>query len=312
MILALNLNCSLDKIYTVAALPHGGVARALSTENTAGGKGLHVANVCSRLGEEYLVTGFLGGHIGAMIMEILSKKGIHQDFVTIQGETRSCINIGTPDGRQTEVLEAGPVVSPVEMEAFRTKYRMLLSSVNVVVGSGSLPQGVPHTFYAELISLARKAGKHFLLDTSGTTLMDSLPAQPFFIKPNRDEIEMLTGHKISTPEDAVRELRSFMENGVAFPVISLGADGSVAGWKGRVYRIRLPRLNVINAVGSGDSFVAGIAIGLCRGYDVEEMLRFASACGAANVLEKESGMVSPQNGERIFAQTCVEVLESIA
>lgn len=308
MILALNLNCSLDKIYTVLELVHGGVVRAATTSNTAGGKGLHVANVCRLLGEEYLATGFLGGHTGAMIADILSERGIRQDFVQIRGETRACINIGTPDGRQTEVLEAGPMVSPVEAEAFRTKYRALLPAADVVVGAGSLPQGLPRTFYAELIALARAAGKRFLLDTSGATLAESLAAKPFFIKPNRDEIEALSGRRISSPEDAAREARSFMERGIELPVVSLGADGSVAGWQGRMYRVRLPHLTVVNAVGSGDSFVAGIAVGLRRGYGIEELLRFASACGAANVLEAESGAVDPKKVEEIFAQVRVEEL----
>ena len=306
MILALNLNCSLDKIYTVPELVRGGVVRAATTSNTAGGKGLHVANVCSLLGEEYLATGFLGGHTGAMIADILREKGIRQDFVKIRGETRACINIGTPDGLQTEVLEAGPAISPVEAEEFRIKYRTLLPSADVVVGSGSLPQGLPRTFYGELIALARAAGKRFLLDTSGATLAESLAEKPFFIKPNRDEIEALTGGRISSPEDAVREARSFMDSGIELPIVSLGADGSVAGWQGRMYRVRLPHLTVINAVGSGDSFVAGIAVGLRRGYEIEELLRFASACGAANVLEAESGAVAPKKVEEIFAQVRVE------
>lgn len=306
MILALNLNCSLDKIYTVPALPHGGVVRALRTSNTAGGKGLHVANICSILGEDYTATGFLGGHTGAMIADILREKGIRQDFVKIAGETRACINIGTPDGMQTEVLEAGPAVSPAEADAFRSKYRALLPQADVVVGSGSLPQGLPQSFYGELIALARTAGKRFLLDTSGGTLAESLAAQPFLIKPNRDEIEALTGRRIHTPEEAAREVRAFMERGIALPIVSLGAAGSVAGWQGHIYRVQPPQLHAVNAVGSGDAFVAGIAVGLRRGYGIEELLRFASACGAANVLEAESGVVDPNKVREIFAQVRAE------
>ena len=137
---------------------------------------------------------------------------------------------------------------------------------------------------AELIALARVAGKRFLLDTSGAAFAESLAAKPFFIKPNCDKIEALNGRRISSAEDAAREARSFMEQGIELPVVSLGADGSVAGWQGRMYRVRLSHLIVVNTVGSGDSFVAGVAVGLRRGYDIEELLRFASACGAAEFI----------------------------
>ena len=63
MILTLNLNASLNK-YTVDKLEYGGVVRAKIIQNIAGGKGLHVANICKELNENYLATGFLGGKIG--------------------------------------------------------------------------------------------------------------------------------------------------------------------------------------------------------------------------------------------------------
>ena len=45
MILVLNLNASVDRRYMLDTFEKGEVMRARSVENTAGGKGLHVANV---------------------------------------------------------------------------------------------------------------------------------------------------------------------------------------------------------------------------------------------------------------------------
>lgn len=291
MILALNLNCSLDKIYTVDDLPHGGVVRAKTLANTAGGKGLHIANVCASLGEDYMTTGFLGGHTGDMIREILDARAIRYDFVQIEQETRACINIGTPDGKQTEVLEKGPVISQAEQTAFLEKYKELLAKADLVVGSGSLPQGLDSSFYCKLIQIAHDLNKIFLLDTSGEILKESLAAEPFFIKPNQDEIEMLWHHEIATVHDAADSVRYFLEMGIEMPVVSLGKQGAVVGWKENIYHAVPPLCPVINAVGSGDAFVAGIAIGLSRKYPFEQVIRLGSACGAANVSEAESGYV---------------------
>lgn len=306
MILALNLNCSLDKIYTVDKLEYGGVVRAKTTNNTAGGKGLHIANICSLLGEDYVASGFLGGHTGEIIRDILEERGMKHDFVSIAGETRSCINIGTPDGKQTEVLEAGPEISAEEKEAFLAKYKELLAKADIVTGSGSLPKGVGQDFYGTLIRLAHDAGKKFLLDTSGETLKASLLYQPFMIKPNKDEIEAISGRRIEDAEEAAEEARKFQEQGIAMPIISLGKNGSVIGFEGNIYRAVPPAFQAINAVGSGDSFVAGIAIGFQRRYSIEDVIRLGSACGTANVLEAESGYVNPDKTKEIFAQVRVE------
>lgn len=110
MILTLNLNASLDKIYTVDKLEYGGVVRAKIVQNTAGGKGLHVANICKELNENYLATGFLGGKIGEYLQNKLTQNHINHDFISIKNETRTCINITTPDGKQTEILEPGPSI----------------------------------------------------------------------------------------------------------------------------------------------------------------------------------------------------------
>ena len=52
MILVLNLNASVDRRYMLDTFEKGEVMRARSVENTAGGKGLHVANVLHALGAD--------------------------------------------------------------------------------------------------------------------------------------------------------------------------------------------------------------------------------------------------------------------
>lgn len=65
MILVINLNASVDKRYQLEELTKGEVMRAASVDNTPGGKGLHVANVTTILGEDTLATGWLGGSLAS-------------------------------------------------------------------------------------------------------------------------------------------------------------------------------------------------------------------------------------------------------
>jgi len=292
MILAVNLNASIDKRYELDEIQIGSVMRARSVENTAGGKGIHVANVAAILGEECLVTGFLGGKNGEFIEAKLQECGIKQDFVKIKGDTRECLAFITADKVQTEILEPGPEVTRKEQEIFLDQYKVLLEGADLVVASGSLPRNTAPDFYRKLIDLSHQAGKRFLLDASGKFLQEGIKSVPFFIKPNQTEVEALTGRAIKTPTDAVREIKLFQKAGITFVVISFGSKGAVAGYENHFYHVTFPSVNAVNPVGSGDAYVAGVAVGLARNYEIKEILKFASACGTANAMEKESGFVN--------------------
>lgn len=306
MILVINLNASVDKRYKMKDLIKGEVMRAAEVDNTPGGKGIHVANVATILGEDCIATGYLGGKSGEFISEKLQDYGIKQDFVQVAGETRSCLAIITESGVQTEILEPGPTVTQEEQEAFLAKYQELLSKATVVAASGSMPKGLPGDFYGQLINLARKAGKPFLLDTSGEALIQGIKAQPYFVKPNNDEIKVLVGAELRSDEDIVHVLQKFMEDGIKLPVISLGAQGSMAGYNQHVYKITVPKIQCKNPVGSGDSFVAGIAVGIERGMAIEDVLSLGAACGTANAMEDESGFVRKEVVEELFPQIKIQ------
>jgi tagatose 6-phosphate kinase len=72
----------------------------------------------------------------------------------------------------------------------------------------------------------------------------------------------------------------------------------VALWEGRRCRVVPPSIETRNPVGSGDCFVGGLAVGLKRGLAPTEMLRLATACGTANALTTEIGIL---RGEDVAA-----------
>ena len=306
MILVVNLNASVDKRYEIKDIKKGQVMRARSVENTPGGKGLHVANVATILKEDCIATGLLGGKCGEFIEDRLKDYGIKQEFVKINGDTRECLAFITDDLVQTEILEPGPEVSLEEQQTFLDKYINLIKDASVVVASGSVPRNVPMDFYKELIEIANSQEKKFLLDTSGDLLKEGIEGKPFFIKPNKDEIEVLTGKKVECIEDAIREIKEFQAKGIKFVAISLGAQGSIAGYEGKFYNVKIPKVEAVNPVGSGDSYVAGIAVALQRGYNVEDVLKFASACGTANAMERETGFVTESVVNDLFKEVIVE------
>ncbi|NMM65343.1 1-phosphofructokinase family hexose kinase [Clostridium sp. P21] len=302
MITVINLNASVDKRYEIEDIAKGKVMRAKAVQNTAGGKGIHVANVATILGEDVVCTGFIGGKTGEFIEDNLKKMGIKGDFVKILGETRACLAFITDDLAQTEILEPGPEVSAEELDNFFKKYDDLLEKSSIVTASGSAPRNVPKDIYATLISKASKSGKKFLLDTSGELLLKGIEAKPFFIKPNKDELEMITGNSILNEEDIIAQIDKLHNMEIPCVTISLGKDGSLVGYKGNKYKVQVPKITAANPVGSGDSLVGGFAAALEREYSIEDALAMAAACGTANALEKETGFIRKEIAEKIMKE----------
>ena len=292
-LLTITMNPSLDKVYSVDDFQVGRVFRPRRVTATAGGKGLNVARVAAILGVAVTATGVVGGRVGAFIQEEVERRNIRNRFVPIAGETRICINI-TDEVNQTstEILEPGPTVQAEEIEKFLATYEEALDECHIVAGSGSLPQGLPKDFYRQLISRAKAKGRRFVLDTSGDYLVEGLREQPYAIKPNQEELAKLSGKDTTDLQICVRLLIELKETGIELPVVTLGAAGCLAALDDGVYHFFGPPVKVVNPVGSGDSFVAGLAVGLLRGKDKQESIKLAMACGMANTQFFQTGMVS--------------------
>ncbi|GAA3400853.1 1-phosphofructokinase [Paenibacillus hodogayensis] len=308
-ITTVTLNAAIDKTYVMDAFPLGKVSRVAEMISVPGGKGINVARVAGQLGSQVRATGFVGGSNGDYIVKELTKTGLANDFVKVDGESRLCLNmIDKTAGTSTELLEPGPVVREEHLEAIREKVRQLAADSSIVALSGSLPKGAPAALYAELIHIARSAGATVLLDTSGDALVEGVKAKPFLIKPNEDEVGKLIGRKPERESDLYAGVLQLLEQGVGCVAVTLGAEGALAGYAGTLYRIRAPRIEAVNPVGSGDSFVAGMAAALAAGEPVLRALCLATACGTANALNPQAGDVRTEDVQRLLAEVAVETI----
>lgn len=309
MITTVTLNAAIDKTYFVDGFELGRVSRVGRMISYPGGKGVNVARVAHLLGGPVTATGFVGGSNGGYIEQQLTQQGIHNDFVRVEGESRLCLNIiDSVGGQSTELLEPGPEIQVPQAEAMKRKLRELAEGSSIVTLSGSLPMGLPSSFYADLISIVRSQGALAFLDASGDALLEGIKAKPFMIKPNEQEVEKLIGKKLERESDLYGSIHQLMQDGIKCVVVSLGAEGSVAGYDGALYRVRAPRIDAVNTVGCGDSFVAGMAVSMQRSETFEHALRLATATGTANALMPEAGNVAIEDVTRFMEQVVIETI----
>jgi 1-phosphofructokinase family hexose kinase len=213
---------------------------------------------------------------------MLRAKGVEVDFTWVAGETRVSTLIVCEDGSGQSTITVSTLdVSPEDVAAMREQYCTALDAAPCVVMGGSLPRGVAPSLYTEYIQMARERDIPVVFDASGEGLRAGLEGGPAFVKPNRDELEALTGQRIDSFEVAYRAARDLQERYGASLVVTLGEAGALAVLPEKAYRIPPPRVAIVNTAGAGDAVLAGLTAALARGEPVEEGLRLGFAAAGA-------------------------------
>ena len=310
MILTVTLNAAIDKRYVVEDFKIGEVNRVKECVYTPGGKGLNVSKPASIAGAKVVATGFVGGHAGNYIEDELRPFGIESAFYHMKEESRSCINIwDTVQKKQTEFLEPGFTVSEEDFEGFVEKFQGLVKDADVVAMSGSVPKGLDGTAYQRLVRIVKDAGKKVILDTSGKLLTAGIEAKPTMIKPNIDEIRMLTGSNCDDLNEIIEAAEQIHQGGVEVVAVSLGGDGAIVVNSEGVYRAIVPKIDAVNTVGCGDSMIAGFALGFSEGLSIADTLKKASAISAAAALREETGFFVLEDMESIYPKVEIKKLK---
>jgi 1-phosphofructokinase/tagatose 6-phosphate kinase len=305
MIVTVTLNAAIDRTLTVPNFQRGQRHRASSGITLAGGKGINVARALKALGVPVVATGLVGGATGARVIEELTAEAILNDFVHIEGESRTSTAVVDPTGgTYTEINEWGPAVKPEELELLLEKLRYLTQDAECVVFAGSLPRDVDDGFYAEATRELSKRHIFSVLDTEGEPLRLGVEAEPFLVSPNQAEAEGLVGQEFHDDEDFRVALDTIAEMG-ARNVLITGEQGALAllreDREARRYRVDAPRVDPVSTVGSGDVLVAGFLAARHAGRSNEDALRAAVAAGAASTLEVGAGRFDPRQAGRLQA-----------
>lgn len=302
MIVTITMNPSIDIAYQIEDFRLGTVNRVENVKKTPGGKGLNVTRVLKEARVDVLASGLLGGSLGSEIRTRLKADGIKEQFSEIAGETRNCIAI-LHDREQTEILETGPTISESEARAFLDNFRSLAEIGNLITISGSLPRGLDKDFYAEVLAIANQSETPVLLDTSGSSLKAVLESQhkPLLIKPNREELSDLLTINITDDVSTLKEMLSQpLFNGIEWIVVSLGASGAFAKHKDHFYKVDIPKIQVVNPVGSGDATIAGLAAAIEAKASDRDVLKQANAFGMLNAQEATTGKINMNNYQETF------------
>jgi 1-phosphofructokinase family hexose kinase len=309
MIYTVTLNPAVDRELTISEFTFDTVLRASEARVDCGGKGFNVSRMLASLGAESVALGFAGGKAGELLAEMLSELGVDTAFTWIEGETRTNVSIVTGQhDRYLKVNESGPPVSEADQVELLQMVQQMIQPGDWWVLAGSLPPGVPHSIYAQLVRLIQSGGGQVILDTSGAALVEGCGERPFLIKPNDSEASHMTGLAISNPEEAALAAQNLHAFGPQNVVISLGKAGAIFSDSQAVWLASSPAVQERNPIGAGDSMVGGLVYGLSQGMPVAEALRWGIACGAATASLAGTAVGSPALVHTLLEQVKIKEL----
>lgn len=288
MIYTVTMNPSLDYLLSLPALQAGETNRSAAERLVAGGKGINVSKMLYNLGTDSIIWGFAGGFSGEELCRQLTAAGLRQELIFLHnGNTR--INVKLSAGQETEVNAKGP---QAEEEALQIFYRRLeaLAAEDYVVLSGSLLPGMPCDSYRQIMQQLQGRGVHFIVDTTGESLRETLPLHPFLIKPNQRELEELFKTELTQRSQVAELAKQLQEMGAENVLVSLGGDGAVCvAADGRIFDSRPPGGKVVNSVGAGDSMVAGFLHGYLQTGDYKMAFLEGLCAGSASAFSEGFG-----------------------
>ena len=285
MIYTVTFNPALDYIVFLDDMKLGDINRATRESIFYGGKGINVSTILNTLGLETTALGFVAGFTGKAIEEGLASLGIHTDFIHLP-EGNSRINVKVKHGDETEINGQGPVITDEAIEALFAKLDTLTED-DILVLAGSIPNTLPEDIYEKILARLEEKRIRIAVDATKDLLLNVLKYHPFLIKPNNHELGEMFHTVCKTKDDIEHYAKELQKMGARNVLISMAGDGAVLVTEdGQAYKMPAPKGKLVNAVGAGDSMVAGFVAGWEEKHDYLHAFKMGIAAGSASAFSE--------------------------
>lgn len=300
-IITIALNTAIDTIININNFKKGSVQRAENVYSFASGKAINSSKTLNSLGCKSSVLGFYGNNFKELLDNSKNKSKIHFDLFFLESSaTRQNLTIVDKEKNEliSHVQTTGYTLNKAHILELKQRIKNIINNEDIIILSGSLPLGVNKKTYSELITFIKKLNAKIIFDSSGEELKLGISSKPYVIKPNTKEIADLFNkdEEELTFEDLKFYTRKLLKKGIENVFVTLGKRGAIYGSL-QEDRIFFGKLNYKhhflsgNEIGSGDSFVAGIAYGLVNNKKSTELLTLGICAGSANLYSLGPGNI---------------------
>lgn len=299
MINTITLNPSLDYIVRVNDFNTGSVNRSEKEDIYAGGKGINVSIVLKNLGVENTALGFISGFTGEEIENIVKGHGVNSEFIKLNSGM-SRINVKLKSKEETEINGMGPKITEDNVKELYHKLSDMKEG-DFLVLAGSIPNSLPNDIYEKIMKDFEHKNINFVVDATKDLLLNVLKYKPFLIKPNHHELGEMFNVELSNLEEIITYAKKLQELGARNVVISMAGDGAILITEdGEVSKLDVPKGQLVNSVGAGDSMVAGFLAGYTESGDLKKAFKMGVATGSASAFSE--GLATKDKVEELLLQ----------
>ena len=274
----------------------------------AGGQGLWIARLLSRLDVPTVLCASLGGESGAVVGALIESEGIELVGVKVDAPNGAHVHDRTGGQRRRVGGQNAAVLPRHQRDDFynRALAAGLHAGTCVLGGYDPASQPIPPEDYRRLGTDLRSNGVRVVADLSGE-LREAAAAAGVDLLKTSDE-DLAADDLIDDVEDRSMLLEVMVEmagdHGLDQIVVTRAERGCLALVRGRVYEAKALRLEARDPRGGGDSMTAGLTAGLHQGLSLPEALRLGVAAAAMNVTRHGLG-----TGEAAAIRALVDLVE---
>jgi len=254
-LLVLGLNPAWQRLFVLPKLTLGAVHRLQNPIEHASGKGINLVRVLQRQNMASQLLQFSGGNKGQKICAELNYIQTHFHNIETEGETRICTTLSTQDGESTELIEPSQTLTAAEVESFFAAFVEMSRVANCVALCGTAPKGFPW----DRLCAQDLQGKQLYLD-AWQGVSPWLERGVHLLKINSEELGFLLG------ESAHHEVADVFAQGknalarwpIKTLVVTQGSRRVIVFTREKILTLYPPKpRRFVNAIGAGDSFLAG-------------------------------------------------------
>lgn len=288
MIYTLTLNPALDITITTDVINKDSINKTKLRSASAGGKGFNTSRALNCLKINNTAIAFCGGLFGDDMKKLLEKEKIKSRLILIRDSIRVNIKVVEKESKKIiEFNEKGPVIQKDEMNSLTSILKRLRPKPEYVIISGSLPDKTDVRTYKKIIEILKSNKIMTFLDTSGQALYHGMLALPDIVKINKYEISEVCNKYFKIKQEKL--IADLLDKGIKMIMVTNGPKDVIYFDKTETYSIIPPKITGPYKTGAGDSVNAGLIYGLKKNYSIKKKLKFAIACGNANILSEIPG-----------------------
>lgn len=275
---------NMDFVFTVEEMARTGeTIKSQSFRKVPGGKGANQACACGKLGGICTFLSAVGrDDSGEKLLESLEEAGVRTDKVLRKEDDTTGMAAIMVNAKGDNSIVIVPGANQACDGNYVEENRDVIREADILLTQFETPEDGVFKFIRE----GKAAGKTVILNPAPApgTIPDEILQGLDYLTPNETELNTLTGMPVETLEELEEASKTLLEKGVKNVIVTIGKRGALLSNKAEsVICPTFTEVKAVDTTAAGDTFNAGLAVGLAEGRPLMEAIRFANAAAAISV-----------------------------